>query len=294
MARKTLLFELFQRLGIHVLRNSYSNPIPDTRELASKKDFWDKESELAGIDMNLAGQLKFLRQILPAYMKECSFPVNRTNVNHEYYTNNYFYGFKSAVILHCIIRHFKPKSIIEVGSGFSTYVSARAIVMNEKEGHRTDLTAIEPYPNSSLRNGFPGLSRVVAKKVEDVEMGLFLKLKDNDILFVDSSHVVKTGNDVSFLYLDMFPRLKKGVLIHIHDVFFPFPYPREWVLEERRFWNEQYLLQAFLIGNISFEVVWSENYMKYKAPRDLELAFGDSMGINESSHSNSFWMRKVI
>jgi hypothetical protein len=294
MLSKTSIFEFFQRLGIHVLRNSYSNPIPDTRELSFKENFWEKESELIGINMNLNGQLNFLKDVFPQYLKECNFPKNKTKVPYQYYTNNWFFGLVSASVLHCMIRHFTPRTIVEVGSGYSTYVSAGASLLNQEDGYNTELIAIEPYPNYTLTKGFPGLSRLIVKKVEDVNRNLFSQLKDGDILFVDSSHVVKIANDVTFLYLEVFSRLKKGVIIHIHDIFFPFNYPKEFVINQRMFWNEQYLLQAFLIFNDAFEVLWSENYIRCKAYKHLELAFPGSLGFDENRNSSSFWMRKAI
>jgi len=291
---KTFIFNFFQSLGFHVLRNSYSNPIPDTEELSRKKAFWKEKSDLVGLKMNITGQLHFLHNVFPLYLDECNFPRQKTNVAHEYYVYNWFFGLLSATVLHCMIRHFTPKTLIEVGSGYSTYVSARASLFNKKEGRDTALIAIEPNPNNILRTGFPGLTRLVCKKVQDLDLNFFEQLGEGDILFVDSSHVIKIGGDVTFLYLEVFPRLTKGVIIHIHDVFFPFDYPQQWVINERRFWNEQYFLHAFLMHNDAFQVLWSDSFMMHSAKNELEGVFPGKLGFNENRNSNSFWMKKII
>jgi len=119
----------------------------------------------------------------------------------------------------------------------------------------------------------------------------FAKLKENDILFIDSSHVLKIGSDVQYEYLDILPRLSKGVIVHVHNIFLPAEYPKEWVLKDYTFWTEQYLLQAFLAFNDSFEVLWAGNYMHLKYPNELEDAF--SSYKRDERLIGSFWMRKI-
>lgn len=262
---KTLLsqraFEFFQKFGIHIVRKNFYSPIPDTRVLAAKKDFWEKEKELVGVDLNIKEQLNMLEKVFPRFRKECNFPLNKTSTPYEYYINCGAFGLISAAVLHCMIRCFTPRTIIEVGSGNSTYVSARASLMNQNSGQITDLVSIEPYPNKVFKKGFPGLSKLIPRKVEEVDISFFSKLGEGDILFIDSSHVIKIGGDVNFLYLDVLPRLKKGVIVHIHDIFFPTQYPKDWIIRNRNFWTEQYLLQAFLTYNNQFEVLWCGSYI---------------------------------
>ncbi|HET8580408.1 MAG TPA: class I SAM-dependent methyltransferase [Nitrospiraceae bacterium] len=289
--------EYFRRLGIHVVKNDYYSPIPDTYELSRRNGFWDGESELVGINMNIASQLHLLEKVFPLYLAECNFPKHGADLLHEYYASNTTFGVLSAIVLHCMIRHFAPKRIIEIGSGSSTFVSARASLLNQEHGHTTELVVIDPYARDVFRKGFHGLSSLVRERVEDVNLDLFSQLGERDILFVDSSHVVRIGGDINFLYLEVFPRLRKGVIIHIHDIFFPFNQPREWVIDRRRFWTEQYLLQAFLVFNRGFEVLWCESYMRHKAHGNLEPVFGEALQCDtDRGHSRgySFWMRKVI
>ena len=135
------------------------------------------------------------------------------------------------------------------GSAWSTRLSARAAILNGN----TELISIEPYPDPVLRGGFPALSSLIEKKVEAVEISFFEELKAGDILFIDTSHAVKTGGDVIHLFLEVLPRLQTGVIIHIHDIFFPHDSPSWWIKNQLRFWNEQYLLQAFLTFNAKFQ-----------------------------------------
>ena len=133
--------------------------------------------------------------------------------------------------------------------------------------------AFEPYPVKTLRAGLPGLTRLVTKKIQDVPWAEFQKLQANDILFIDSTHVLKIGSDVQYEYLEILHRLNPGVLIHLHDIFWPAEYPRKWVMTEKRFWNEAYLAQAFLAFNDSFEILWAGSYLHLNYPDKLKAAF---------------------
>ncbi|MBN2406072.1 MAG: class I SAM-dependent methyltransferase [Elusimicrobia bacterium] len=258
-----------------------------------KKYLWQKESELMGLDINQEEQLKMLDDIFPPYKDEYDFPVERTECPYEYYLNNNTFGLRSAAILHSMIRHYKPETVIEVGSGLSTYVSARACIINNKEGHPAKLIAIEPNPNRVLINGFPGLSRLEHMNVEDMEKDYFMQLRENDILFIDSSHVSKTNNDVNFLYLEILPRLNKGVIVHIHDIFLPYDYPSDWFLRLHKYYNEQYLLQAFLCCNNCYKIIYADYFMDKKYPDKMPYVFPVKEGYSNRHYPSSFWMRKT-
>jgi hypothetical protein len=191
-----------------------------------------------------------------------------------------------------MVRYFKPKRVFEIGSGNSTYLSAQALLKNKDEdNHKNELIAIEPYPNDVLKTGFPGLSKLISEKIQNTPTSEFSKLEEKDILFVDSSHVLKIGSDVQYEILEILPRLNEGVIVHIHDTFLPAEYPKNWVLEDFRFLNEQYLLQAFLAFNKSFEVQWAWSYMHLHHPDKLEAAF--STYSRDKRWPGSFWMRKI-
>lgn len=288
-------FELFQRVGIHVTRRHFYSPIPDTRILKVRTDLWDREMDLLGVDMREDQQLELLDDLLPKYQNEFDFPENKTSIPYEYYVNNGSFGLISAAVLHGMIRHYKPVTLIEVGSGFSTFVSARAGLMNQAEGHPVSLIAVEPHPDEVLKASFPGLSELIQKPVEELDLAFFDQLGDHDILFIDSSHVLRIGGDVAFLYLDVLPRLKKGVVVHIHDVMFPRHYSKDLVIGQQFFWNEQYLLQAFLTYNERFEVLFCANYLHNKYPERVRAVIPPpkSRGKEENYLSTSFWMRRV-
>lgn len=286
------LFQFWQRLGVNLTRKHFYSPIPDTRELEQREKLWEDELTLAGIDMNIEGQLNFLEKIFPQYKDELNFAIEKTNNPHEFYLNNAGFGLEDAGTLHCMIRHFKPRNIIEVGAGNSTFVSARASLTNRDEGYPGQLISIEPYPRQTLKDGFPGLDRLIVQKVEQTDVNFFGQLEENDILFIDSSHVMRIGNDVNFLYLEVMPRLNKGVVIHIHDIFFPYHYPKKMVVNNQVFWNEQYFLQAFLCFNKAFEVLFGNCYMLSKYPDKMLSVFLHPKGYYPRI-ANSFWIRKV-
>lgn len=286
------LFRLWERMGFHITPNHFYQPIPDTKSLTD--DLWLHVSELVGIDINEEGQLHLLQEFFRRFKKEYDcLPRQKSPIPYQYYMDNPLFGALDAKILYCMIRYFKPRRVIEIGSGYSTYISAQAILKNEEEsGEKTELIAIDPFPSLTLRNGFPGLSKLVCAKVERVGTDEFAKLQENDILFIDSSHVLKIGNDVQHIYFEILPRINKGVVVHIHDIFMPMEYPKVWVQKWHIFWNEQYLLQAFLTYNNAFEVLWAAVYMRQKNREFLEKAFGP--GEQHYERGGSFWMRRKV
>lgn len=287
------LFPLWQRLGFHITRNHFYQPIPDTRTLPAK--FWQRHSDLAGIDMNEKKQLQLLADFVKRFKPEySSIPLSRNDTTqpHDYFINNGAFESVDGEVLYCMIRHFRPKKIFEIGSGFSTRLSAMAGLKNGQDGDPCQLKAFEPYPKRFLRKGFPGLSELIQQRIQDVPLSEFDRLEANDILFIDSSHVLKIGSDVQYLYLEVLPRLKNGVVVHIHDIFMPAEYPRSWIFRDYHFWTEQYLLQAFLMFNRAFEVLWAGNFMNLNHPDLLESAFPTY--IRGKRSLGSFWMRKTL
>jgi hypothetical protein len=284
-------FNIWQIFGIHITPNHFYQPIPDTSTLPH--NLWEKESELVGININKNAQIELLATFSVGFKHEYNqLQKTKTSIKHQYYLKNRSYETVDGEILYCMIRHFKPRKIIEIGSGFSTLLSAQAILKNQDEnGQICELIAIEPFPNEILTNGFPGLTKLIPLKLQDVPLSQFNELGENDILFIDSSHVLKIGSDVQYEYLEILPRLNKNVIIHIHDIFFPMEYHRDWIFKEHLFWNEQYLLQAFLMFNDMFKVLWSANYIHLKCPEELIRAF-DSYN-NDHDFPSSFWMKKV-
>lgn len=285
-------FPLWEARGYHITPVHYDQPIPDTRELPDK--LWRVPSSLPGLRIDDDAMLDLLSRFAARYKEEYqTLPAKRTASSHEFFLQNVSFRSVDAEILYCMIRDSKPHRIIEIGSGYTTYLEAQAVGANsiETPGYQCILTVIDPYPNSIIRSGFPGLSVLLETPVQHVETDIFESLQENDILFIDSSHVVRLGGDVVYEYLEILPRLRQGVLVHIHDIFLPYEYPKTWVLENRLFWSEQYLLQAFMAFNDSFETIWAASYVNALYPDKLEDAI-PSYKRNETV-PGSFWIERT-
>jgi hypothetical protein len=277
------IFPFWEQHGFHVTPVHFYQPIPNTQSLP--ETLWNQQSELVGIDMNDAVQLDLLRNHFPKFRGEYDqFPAEPGSAPGRFYFNNGLFDGTDALVAYCMIRHFQPRLIIEVGSGFSSLVAAEAIAKNEDSA----LICIEPFPLDFLRKGVPGLHSLIEKKVEDVDLEFFSQLHSGDILFIDSSHTVRIGGDVNYLFLEILPRLDPGVIVHVHDIFLPLEYRREWVIDEFRFWTEQYLLQAFLSFNSEFEVLMANSYLNYYHQKELKVTFPSL----PSWGGGSFWMRR--
>jgi hypothetical protein len=289
------MYSIFYRNGFHLLRKHYYLPIPQEADLNSK--FWEKRSELVGLEMNDTYAIGLLDSVFPLYLDEfrSSFSIHKSPADPaQFYLINSSFMAIDAHVYYIFIRHFKPKQIVEIGAGNSTVLAAAACRQNRKEnGEEPRLTAIEPFPNALLSEGSPGLSQLIKQKVEDVNLELFSSLQSGDILFIDSTHVLRSGGDVQLEYCEILPRLAPGVLVHIHDISLPKPYPRVY-FENQLYWNEQYLLQAFLCFNSRFEVIWPGNYMILKYPERVCNTFPEYHEMRKSypmSEPSSFWMR---
>jgi hypothetical protein len=277
------IFPLWERHGFHVTPVHFYQPIPNTQTLP--ETLWDQPSKLVGIDMNDAVQLDLLRNHFPNFRREYEqWPTKPTSEPGRFYLRKRPFGGTDALVAYCMFRHFQPRLIIEVGSGFSSLVAAEAIAKNKDSA----LICIEPFPLEFLRAGFPGLRSLIEKKVQDIDVEFFSQLESGDILFIDSSHTVKIGGDVNYLFLEVLPRLKPGVIVHVHDIFLPFDYRRDWVMDELRFWSEQYLLQAFLSFNSEFEVLMANAYLAHRWMEELKATFTNSPWCG----GGSFWMRR--
>jgi hypothetical protein len=277
------LFQDWEQHGFHVTPVHFYQPIPDTQSLP--ETIWKQPSELIGIDMNDAMQLDLLRNCFPRFRDEYQqFPTKPPGKANRFYLGNNLFDDTDALVAYCMVRHFQPRLIIEVGGGFSSLVLGDAAARNDSSG----LICVEPFPREFLRKGFPGLRSLIEKKVQEIDLNFFSQLESGDILFIDSSHTVKIGGDVNYLFLEVLPRLKPGVIVHVHDIFLPFEYRRDWVLDEFRFWTEQYLLQTFLMFNAEFEVLMANSYLYHYHQEDIKAAFPDL----SSWGGGSFWMRR--
>jgi hypothetical protein len=278
-------FTLWEKRGYHITPNHFYQPIPDIRQL--EKNF-PTTSSAWGIDFRPDFQLRLLQETIPKFSKEFNaFPLKQNKSNSFFLHNNGFCGIDPHVY-HSFIRYFKPGTIIEVGSGFSTLLAFQAIQRNNSG---CTLIVIDPWPRDFIREFLienPAGVEHIPYKVEELDIGFFSQLKENDILFIDSSHVVRTGGDICFLILNVLPRLPKGVLIHFHDIYLPSDYPREIILDQHMFWTEQYLLQAYLADNNRVEVLFASNFIAQKHREIIKKTFPSAVWWT----GESFWIRK--
>jgi hypothetical protein len=276
-------FQLWEAHGFHLTPVHYYQPIPDTRTLDPA--LWTRESTLCGLEMNEAGQLELLQTVFPRYRTEYEqLPAGPAGEAHSYYFNNSSFGGTDALVLYCLVRHLRPQLIVEVGAGFSTRLLAQAAAPNGP----TRLVSIEPNPDAVVAGGFPGLTKLLDQPVEQVDPAVFGELQAGDVLFIDSSHVVRADGDVTHLFLEVLPRLNPGVVVHVHDIFLPGQYPRKWMLEWHLFWTEQYLLHAFLLFNHEFEVLFANAFMGARHGEVMRAVFPTSPWWG----GGSFWMRR--
>jgi hypothetical protein len=261
---------------------------PHVRQLLERFETSDLPAD-CGITIDDAAMLRQLDR-LSGLCREIPFHARQTPALRYFYENS-FYGYGDAAVYFGMICDLRPKRIIEIGSGFS---SALAMDTNDRFFERAiDLTFIEPYPETLLK--FIGSDRfyaakLIQKKLQDVPVSLFGTLEENDILFIDSSHVAKMASDVNHYFLRVLPALAAGVVIHIHDIPYPFEYFSDWIDKENRSWNEAYMLRSFLQYNSAFQVIYFNHYMFRKHIDSVR----EKMPICLLNCGASIWLRKVI
>jgi len=276
-------FRIGERFGVHVTPNHFYYPIPDTRRLSDA--LFARRSALVGVDWREAEQLRFLEEVCRPFADEYNaFPHEPTADPRAYSFANPFFSGTDALVLYALVRHQRPRTILEIGAGHSTRVSNLALTRN---GTGT-IRCIEPYPGPDVAR-LPTVSALIRRPVQEIDLDVFTDLQRGDILFIDSSHVVRTGGDVPFLFLEVLPRLSPGVLVHLHDIFLPYEYPRAVVREQLFFWSEQYLLHALLVGTTAFEVVIANNFMGVHHLAALQRTFPRA----PTWHGGSFWLRRA-
>ena len=210
------------------LNGHFYSPVVDPESLRSRQaQLWPDKPRVLGIDFNHDYHRKVLEEFFPRHLPAYDYPEQVKQDENRFYTQNSQFSWLDSRTLFVLLNEWQPRRLIEVGSGFSSLLAAD--INRRFLGHAMHLTCIEPYPRDFLKRAIPGLSQVVEEKVEDVPLSVFEALETGDVLFIDSSHVAKTGSDVNYLFFEVLPRLKKGVRIHVHDIFLPHDYPKQWV-----------------------------------------------------------------
>ena len=281
--------ERLRPAGRFVPPGHFYSPLVDPGEAArdAARLFGPPPRTIAGVDLREDAQLALLEQLRPLYA-DLPFTAQQ-QPGWRYHYENTAYTYSDAIILHLLMRHLHPKRVVEVGSGHSS-----CVMLDTDEnfmGRKTGFTFVEPYPKlllSLLREDDRQRVTVLPQRLQDVPLDVFTALEPGDFLFIDSSHVSKHGSDVNRLFFDVLPALQPGVYVHVHDIFMPFEYPREWI-EEGRSWNEAYLLRAFLQFNDSFEIVLMNTYLEHFH----EDWFARHMPLCLKNRGGSIWLRRT-
>jgi len=267
----------------------FYSPIPNLDE--TRKDeasIWGTPPrEIPGVDLNVQEQLEMLNTF-KAFYEQLPFPETKSE-GFRYYFENPAYSYSDAIFLHCMIRFAKPRRMIEVGSGYSS-----SVILDTNElffQGAIETTFIEPYPElffSLLKSKDKEKVKVIPSRLQEVDLAEFDRLNRNDILFIDSTHVSKVNSDVNRIFFNILPRLKRGVFIHFHDIFYPFEYPQAWIYEGRA-WNEIYLLRTFLEHNSAFKIVAFNTYLE----AFHEEFFQRHMPLCLKNRGGSIWLQKL-
>ena len=296
-ARIRLVQRAFAALGFNVVKRAdYYSTLPVLAEIEATRERWDRPSPLAGIDADVPAMTKRLAELADRW--EDDFRAHAGD-----YLANTGAGFGpgypafDARTLYYVLREHRPARYLEVGSGLSTYYATLAAARNAADGAPLAISCIEPYPFAALRE-LAGVE-LLQGFVQDVPVSRFTELGSGDVLFIDSSHALKIDSDVAYLVLDVLPRLRPGVLVHIHDVPFPYntPYPADtWLFGERWpvYWNEAMVVQAFLAFNPAFEILLSTPMIRHADEAELRDRFPDYVPVAQDPNPpSSLWLRRV-
>lgn len=270
----------------------FYSPIVDTEALAKERArIWPADPQVAGIEFDDASHRHVLQDVLPRQLPAYDYPetLPDSDTLSSFYTRNSQFSWLDARALFALLREWRPRRIVEVGSGYSSLLMAD--VNRRFLGGDCEISCIEPYPRPFLQAGVPGIARLLVQRVQDVPLREFSRLEAGDVLFIDSSHVAKTGSDVNHLYFEVLPRLAAGVRIHVHDIFLPHDYPQDWAVTDNRSWNEQYLLRALLMYSKAFRVVFGCSYAFHRFPEEVRAAL--ALPSAAAFGGGSFWMEKT-
>tara|TARA_B110000858_G_scaffold195367_1_gene251610 strand:- start:279 stop:1145 length:867 start_codon:yes stop_codon:yes gene_type:complete len=273
--------KIFNFIGIFPIVSHYYDPLFSqkdiSRPLSSKRN-------LKAINWNIEEQIQYLKKL--KFSHEFTEFLDQDN---KFYFGNGSYESGDAEYLYNIIRDIKPKKVIEIGSGFSSLIIQCALKKNSSEhsNYKSKQICIEPFEVPWLEK--TGIE-VLRKRVELIDISIFEQLDEGDVLFIDSSHIIRPQGDVLFEYLEILPSLKKGVIVHIHDIFTPRDYPEEWVFDQVKLWNEQYLLEAFLSNNDTWEIIGALNLLHNNHYDELKKV---CLYLNKDRDPGAFYIKKI-
>jgi len=265
----------------------FYSPIPSLREVESRADrLYATPSTLPGIDLRASAQLELIAEF-KKFAGEFKFP-SLPEPGWRYHFENGYFSYGDAALLYSFLRHLMPAHVVEVGSGFSS-----ALMLDVRDrflDRRPRFTFIEPYTDRLdrlLTAQDQTNTEIIRSAVQDVDPGVFSRLNQGDILFIDSSHVSKVGSDVNFLIFEVLPSLNPGVVVHVHDVFYPFEYPQAWIAQGRA-WNEDYLIRAFLMHNQRYRILAFNSYLAAFHGETV----GKALPFWEKNPGGSLWIQR--
>jgi hypothetical protein len=282
-------FRKLQALGFHLQRKDYYSSLNDCDFLEANADLWKQPTAPADIDWKVDAQLRVANE-LSRYLDELrDVPSDPPPDCSVYGWNNNFWNNADALVQYGLIRARKPRRYVEVGCGWSSLLLKRALAINDAEGAETAVTLVEPYPNPAIFANLPAQWEIYRTILQRADLKIFDRLQAGDFLFYDGSHCSKVASDVNWFFFQVLPRLKAGVIIHLHDIFLPEEYPESWIFERGQTWNEQHILQAFLMHNSAYAILMANRYLFHNHRAELETLF---QGI-QPAIGCSFWMQKV-
>jgi len=287
-------FDAFKAEGFFLLRDHFYLPLPDYDDLT--EEYYSSRSALVGLELDAQAMWTLAEDSLAPYNAEFrEFPVHCPSPDYRgFFLINHGYMAVDGNLYYGLVRHLKPKRIIETGCGSSSLLCSAALERNKAEGVSTKYTCIDPYPQPYLfDNPMLRVTRLIDKKIQQVDLAEFEALEAGDILFIDTAHALRPGGDVQQIYCEILPRLKPGVYVHIHDISLPLQYPRVYT-QNHYYWNEQYLLQAYLTNNIRAEIVWAGNWLRLQNETLFNQVFPEFLTMRQffpSSEPSAFWFR---
>jgi len=292
--RSIVVQRVLEALGLNVSRtNDFYSPLPSRRNLIAHRARWCRPGAMRGIAYDTASMKQSLVVLLEKYAEELKQLPEYGNITQF----GPGYNETDALVLYMMIRETKPKRYLEVGSGISTYFCSLASERNAAEGRPVEITCIEPFPRKELHS-IPGI-HLRPREVQDEDLDIFTNLGPGDMLFIDSSHTLRIDSDIPFLFLEVLPALAPGVIVHVHDIPFPynFPYPaEEWIFGPTwpMYWNEAMVLQAFLAFNREFQITMSLPLIRFEDEEFLKLQIPTYKTVQQQPNTfSSIWMRRL-
>jgi predicted O-methyltransferase YrrM len=282
---RSIGFREAQALGFHVQPNDFYTPLNDCAFLEANRDLWSDVPEPAGIDWRVDHQMGVAAEIA-AFVDELRDVPAESSRTGEFCWNNAFWNNADALVQYGLVRSRRPRRYVEVGCGWSSLLLARALARNERP---CEVDLVEPFGNEAQLATLPSSWRRHRTILQRAPLELFDRLERGDVLFYDGSHCSKTASDVNWFFFRILPRLASGVLIHMHDIFLPDDYPEDWIFERGQTWNEQYVLQAFLMHNDSYRIEIANRYLFRSRYEELERLYE---GV-QPSWGCSFWFEKA-